>query len=110
MNIQPRFKEGDTVTYKYIKDLPKAKYCYGGKCCGGQIGAVQYISHFVEDQNCYRIYVTNDWGKYAMLENEFIEYDKPQKPLNGYFFDMVVKRRRRLESLGIKPRQIKKYH
>lgn len=114
MDIQPRFKVGDKVTYK-SKDICRrretiGRYYFGGNDQDGYVGEVKSILGFIDEVNCYKISVSCDQGTYAMIESEFIEYDIPTKPKNGYFFEMVVNRRKRLNSLGLKPRHIKKYY
>ena len=110
MDIKPKFKIGDKITYKYLEDLENKDYYYKGVCCGGQVGEVVDVLGFNNLQKCYDLQVTNNHGTYRMCECEFLEYNKFIKPKNGYFFDMVVKRRKRLNSLGLKPKHIKKYH
>lgn len=73
---QPRFKAGDMVTYKYKKDLTGG-YMFGGICLGGYIGTIKCYRQYMERHGCYEISVTTGSGTYAMLESEFLEYDKP---------------------------------
>ena len=74
---KPKFKVGDKVTYKSVKELPGGNYCYNGEDHGGFIGVIREYSQYIDSVDCYKIYVsTNGHDTYAMLESEFVEYDK----------------------------------
>ena len=84
----PRFKEGDTVTFKSISQLPDKEYFYGGDDQGGIPGKIIKVypdsspanGIKVEVQfldNCHRM------QRYSMLEHEFVEFsDKMYEPID----------------------------
>lgn len=74
---EKKFTIGDKVTYKGFKDLNRKCYRFGGSNFGGKTGKVESYSRFMESDGCYEIVVTTpSEGTYAMLESEFVEYDK----------------------------------
>lgn len=75
---EPRFKKGDKITYKSIKDCG-GKYFFGGGDHGGFVGTVEKYHNYIHKQNCYRLSVTIRGGVYDMLESEFEEYDLTSK-------------------------------
>ena len=77
-----RFKVGDQITYKSVKDLPMKNYENGGECQGGCVGKIISYRNYVREFNCYEINVSSSdkcCGVYEMLESEFVEYDTPKK-------------------------------
>jgi hypothetical protein len=86
---EKRFKKGDKVTYKNLKDCVgeygyKGEYYYTGDDQGGFVGRIYFYYDYIEDKGCWRIRVTTkDGGQYNMLESEFLEYDK--QPTNELF-------------------------
>tara|TARA_R110000803_G_scaffold173168_2_gene235926 strand:+ start:412 stop:690 length:279 start_codon:yes stop_codon:yes gene_type:complete len=89
MKNEKRFKSGDKVTYKSVKDCTsdcgsKGQYYYDGKEQDGFVGEIISYGGYNEDMDCWKIYVTNSDGyRYTMLECEFVEYDK--QPTNELF-------------------------
>ena len=75
---EKRFKVGDKVTYKSKKDCNGYYYC--GDEHDGHVGIIKDYIFYNEDAQCWKIEVStkNSWG-YAMLESEFLEYDKPKR-------------------------------
>lgn len=84
-----RFKKGDKVTYKSIKDCvspsgDKGLYYCDGDDQDGFVGEIRGYCSYNEKMDCYKIDVTTkEGGCYYMLESEFIEYDK--QPSNELF-------------------------
>ena len=76
-----KFNIGDKVTYKSHLQLGRL-YEFGGEDQRGFIGAVTEILEYIEDRNCYKIWVTtrNGNSQYSMLESEFKEYDSGYVP------------------------------
>lgn len=72
---QPKFYVGKPVTYKNFRDCG-GKYYFSGEDKGGFVGTITSYDYYVEEKNCYKIYVTTPMGHtYMMLESEFEEYD-----------------------------------
>jgi len=72
---EPKFYVGKPVTYKNFRDC-EGKYYFSGEDKGGFVGTITSYDYFVEEKNCYKIYVTTPMGHtYMMLESEFEEYD-----------------------------------
>lgn len=78
MKKEKRFKKGDHVTYKSCGDCNGGYYFYGGQDFGGYVGRIIEYYSFNEEGGSYEISVTNNHGKYSMLESEFEEYDNPK--------------------------------
>lgn len=76
-----KFNVGDKVTYKSHLQLGRL-YEFGGEDQSGFIGEVTEILEYIEDRNCYKIWVTTRSGsnQYSMLESEFKEYDSGYVP------------------------------
>ncbi len=82
---EPKFKVGQTLTYKY------SPYHYGGHCRGGLVGKVDEIGPYNADLGCFDIHVTCENPKpgmgsytYTMLESEFQEYGTPKESIPDY--------------------------
>lgn len=80
MEKERRFKAGDTVTYRFTRDLPNNKYNYGGECQGDYKGIIKEYRIYNEGAKCWSILVTSgkDWC-FSMLESEFLEFGTPKK-------------------------------
>lgn len=73
---KPKFKVGDYVTYKDIKDLPNNKYQFGGRNQAGYCKQIVSYGMYLEHHQCFKITVkANSPLDYVMLEYEFKEYD-----------------------------------
>jgi len=73
--MEEKFKVGDKVTYKSVKNLVDGKYNHGGICQSGFVGEIIEYRSFNKKRNCYEILVTNFGNaEYTMLEDEFIEF------------------------------------
>lgn len=74
---EPKFKIGDTVTFKSKKQCHSrhntCEYYYGGEDQDGVKGVITDILHWEGD--CYKIYVHFKNSMYYMLEKEMVEYD-----------------------------------
>ena len=87
MEKEKRFKIGDKITYKPMKDCThydgrKNSYYFGGNEQEGHVGKIVNYLSYVEYKECWRIHVTTiKSGSYGMLECEFIEYTKPTQDL-----------------------------
>ena len=80
MEKEKRFKVGDHVTYKSVKDCHNGDYCYGGGDHGGYVGRITSYDTFNSINRCWEIEVTYLGENYTftMLESEFVEYDTPK--------------------------------
>jgi hypothetical protein len=84
---EPRFKVGDTVTYKNREDCTHANgitisYYHGGNEQGGYKGKILEYYDYVPERGCYKMSVrSRTGGAYSMLESEFEEYDIPQESI-----------------------------
>ena len=89
----PRFKVGDKVTYKDINSLPRHEYQFSGEDQRGFVGTIISISYGYQPAfKCHKIFVTTRKNSnYTMLENEFVEYDKPK--IFNAFINMLIRRR-----------------
>ncbi len=75
-----KFKLGDKLTYKFMKDLTHNYYHFGGVCKGGFVGKINRYRGYNIQNNCWNIDVTVNEPYalcYNMLESEFLEYDTP---------------------------------
>lgn len=84
MEKEKRFKIGDKITYKPMKDCThydgrKNSYYFGGNEQEGHVGEILNYLSYVEDKQCWRIVVSNRQGVYSMLESEFENYDNQPK-------------------------------
>lgn len=75
---EPRWKEGDYVTFKACKYCKDGKYKYGGECQAGFTGKITKYHFYDDASNCFQISVESSYGySFNMLECEFEQWDDP---------------------------------
>lgn len=72
-----KFKVGDYLTYKDPKDCKGGRYYYSGEYPSesNRKQRVLKYNEYIFERNCWEIRVRHTDGDYAMLEDEFEEYD-----------------------------------